>query len=128
MSFHIIINNTIGRLCVCVCPLEMAAATKPPFWFGTGSRTVLEHIKKYSASYFNLSMSRKNLAFFSLQIDFKGARSCVVSGLGNLKCSYGWLSMGWFPLAPHILSTSIRISESCSVLSLSLVLVVTQHD
>lgn len=40
----------------------------------------------------------------------------------------GWLSMDQFSLTPHILSTSTGISESYSVLSSSLVVVVTTDN
>ncbi len=65
MSFYIIINNTFGIqhvcvcVCVCVCATENGKSSKTTRWFGANSRRVLEHIKKYSASYFNLSVSRK---------------------------------------------------------------------
>lgn len=90
----------------------MAAAAKPPFGLGpareqfwNAPRNIQPAISIWA------SRVKPGIFFPPLQIDLKGARSCVVSGLWNLKCSYGWLSMDWFSLTPHILFTRMRISE-----------------
>lgn len=83
MCFYFIMRNTFWKM-ACV-PLKMAAAAKPTFWFGASSRTLLGHCTENSASYFSLSKSRKPVFLFPLQIDLRGARSCVVSGLWKVQ-------------------------------------------
>lgn len=72
---------------------------------------------KYSASHFNLSMLRKPGTSFR-QIDLKCARSRVVSGLWNPKCSYGLVLFD----SPYFIH---KYSNMRTTVFLSLVVVVT---